>query len=49
VLKLTWRLFAETGNIDTYLLLKELENEVSYYPNQKKREPKKLTSADFKM
>ncbi|MCF6408524.1 MULTISPECIES: YqzL family protein [Pseudalkalibacillus] len=23
----TWKLFCETGNIDTYLLLKELESE----------------------
>lgn len=26
VLNLTWKLFSQTGNIETYLLLKELEN-----------------------
>ncbi|MEC5422224.1 YqzL family protein [Virgibacillus sp. C22-A2] len=24
---LTWRIFSQTGNIETYLLMKELENE----------------------
>ena len=27
VLDLTWKLFSQTGNIETYLLLKELESE----------------------
>ncbi|RDW21772.1 YqzL family protein [Oceanobacillus chungangensis] len=27
--ELTWKLFSETGNIETYLLLKELENGVN--------------------
>jgi len=26
VLDITWRVFSQTGNIETYLLLKELEN-----------------------
>jgi len=26
VLDLTWKLFSETGNIETYLLMKELED-----------------------
>jgi hypothetical protein len=29
VVELTWKLFSETGNIETYLLLKELENGVN--------------------
>jgi hypothetical protein len=29
VLDLTWKLFSQTGNIETYLLLKELEDESS--------------------
>lgn len=29
VIDVTWKLFIETGNIETYLLLKELENEPS--------------------
>lgn len=27
VLDLTWKVFSQTGNIETYLLMKELENE----------------------
>lgn len=27
MLDFTWKLFSETGNIETYLLLKEMENE----------------------
>lgn len=26
VVDLTWKLFSQTGNIETYLLMKELEN-----------------------
>jgi len=26
VLDITWKVFSQTGNIETYLLLKELEN-----------------------
>ncbi len=26
VIDLTWKLFSQTGNIETYLLMKELEN-----------------------
>lgn len=29
VVELTWKIFSETGNIETYLLLKELENVVN--------------------
>ena len=35
----TWKIFSQTGNIETYLLLKELENEtnhVTYYKENKK-------------
>lgn len=35
----TWKIFSQTGNIETYLLLKELENETirtSYYKENKK-------------
>ncbi|WP_156290701.1 YqzL family protein [Oceanobacillus salinisoli] len=30
MIDLTWKLFSQTGNIETYLLYKELENEQSY-------------------
>jgi hypothetical protein len=28
----TWKVFSETGNIDTYLLYKELEHEITAMP-----------------
>lgn len=32
----TWKLFSQTGNIEAYLLLKELENQNSHqYTNEK--------------
>lgn len=27
VIDITWKLFSQTGNIETYLLMKELEND----------------------
>ena len=29
VIELTWKIFSQTGNIETYLLLKEIENATS--------------------
>ncbi|WP_339228155.1 YqzL family protein [Oceanobacillus sp. FSL K6-2867] len=29
MIELTWKIFSQTGNIETYLLLKELENATS--------------------
>ncbi|MBP2078163.1 YqzL family protein [Oceanobacillus polygoni] len=29
MIDLTWKVFSQTGNIETYLLLKELENATS--------------------
>ncbi|MFD2630859.1 YqzL family protein [Oceanobacillus kapialis] len=29
MIDLTWKVFSQTGNIETYLLMKELENEPS--------------------
>lgn len=45
---LTWKLFSQTGNIETYLLLKELENDHNrnnIIPNQ----PKQVDSFESKM
>ncbi|MBA2873519.1 YqzL family protein [Thermaerobacillus caldiproteolyticus] len=36
MLEFTWKLFSQTGNIDTYLLFKELERE--YQPNGDEQE-----------
>lgn len=34
VIDLTWKLFSQTGNIETYLIMKELENEQNHYESQ---------------
>ncbi|MDG4655497.1 YqzL family protein [Ectobacillus antri] len=34
MLKFTWSVFSKTGNIETYLLLKELEREGQNIPDQ---------------
>jgi len=44
VLDLTWKLFSQTGNIETYLLLKEIEHEL----NAQHTDGKKITSFDSK-
>ncbi|MFS0751410.1 YqzL family protein [Oceanobacillus sp. 1P07AA] len=33
---ITWKLFSQTGNIETYLLMKELENATLDYDGQAK-------------
>lgn len=33
MLNFTWKIFSETGNIDTYLLYKEIEKEHREKPN----------------
>lgn len=38
MLDLTWRLFCMTGSIDSYLLIKELENEAKELPEEKEAE-----------
>ncbi|ASK63160.1 YqzL family protein [Virgibacillus phasianinus] len=35
MIDLTWRLFSHTGNIETYLLWKELENDSSIKTSEK--------------
>ncbi|WNS74335.1 YqzL family protein [Bacillus sp. DTU_2020_1000418_1_SI_GHA_SEK_038] len=40
----TWKVFSQTGNIDTYLLFKELEQETQDIPGNQDAE---LTEADF--
>ncbi|MGY0692889.1 YqzL family protein [Virgibacillus sp. FSP13] len=42
----TWKLFSQTGNVETYLLLKELETE----PNgQTRHENDEITQHDTKI
>jgi hypothetical protein len=43
MLEFTWKLFSQTGNIDTYLLFKELEKE--HQPNSDEQE-QELTEMD---
>jgi len=40
VIDLTWKIFSQTGNIETYLLMKELEND---YMNKQKTSHKNMT------
>jgi hypothetical protein len=40
----TWKLFAQTGDIDTYLLFKELEKENQEIPGNQNEE---LAQMDF--
>ena len=44
LLDFTWKVFSQTGNIDTYLLFKELEKENSGTPEGKDDE---LDEIDF--
>jgi hypothetical protein len=44
MLDFTWELFLQTGNVDTYLLLKELEKENHGIPESQDSE---LTEIDF--
>jgi len=41
MIDLTWKLFSQTGNIETYLLYKELEKEVveNIYNESKEESP----------
>ena len=36
MLQFTWKVFSQTGNIDTYLLFKEFEKEMEETPEKKK-------------
>ncbi|HLR08001.1 MAG TPA: YqzL family protein [Bacillota bacterium] len=40
MIDLTWKLFSQTGNIETYLLLKELENEPNLNQTAQKKDIK---------
>lgn len=44
MLDFTWKVFAQTGNIDTYLLFKELEKENKETPES---QDNKLTEIDY--
>lgn len=44
MLDFTWKVFSQTGNIDTYLLFKELENEKKEIPGNLDEE---LAQIDF--
>ncbi|SET61239.1 YqzL-like protein [Oceanobacillus limi] len=34
MIDLTWKIFSQTGNIETYLLMKELENDPDMTENE---------------
>ncbi|AGX05558.1 MULTISPECIES: YqzL family protein [Bacillaceae] len=44
MLDFTWKVFKQTGNIDTYLLFKELEKETQDLPGSSEHE---LAEVDF--
>ncbi|MDZ5470950.1 YqzL family protein (plasmid) [Bacillus sp. 31A1R] len=44
MLDLTWKVFTQTGNIDTYLLFKELEKENQEIPGN---QDEALAEVDF--
>ncbi|MFT4412672.1 YqzL family protein [Fredinandcohnia humi] len=44
MLDFTWKLFSQTGNVDTYLLFKELEQEKNERPDLQNDE---LAEVDF--
>ncbi|WP_087971706.1 YqzL family protein [Oceanobacillus rekensis] len=45
---LTWKVFSQTGNIETYLLMKELENATSVQENGQ-AESENIASLDAKL
>ncbi|WLR43980.1 YqzL family protein [Bacillus carboniphilus] len=47
MLSFTWKVFTETGNIDMYLLFKELEKEKYNKYKNKLDENQKLAKVDF--
>ncbi|GAA0482617.1 hypothetical protein GCM10008986_04430 [Salinibacillus aidingensis] len=38
MIDLTWKLFSQTGNIETYLLMKELENTYKEIPESEEEQ-----------
>ncbi|MFD1171531.1 YqzL family protein [Oceanobacillus picturae] len=44
MIDLTWRVFSQTGNIETYLLMKELENEPNTITGQTEQEETSMDS-----
>lgn len=44
MLDFTWKVFSQTGNIDTYLLFKEIEKEKQEIPGSQQDE---LAEVDF--
>lgn len=48
-MRITWDLFMETGNIETYLLLKNQENQIEEDETQNITEDDSHSSGTFKM
>ncbi|ARA99050.1 MULTISPECIES: YqzL family protein [Geobacillus] len=42
MLEFTWKLFSQTGNIDTYLLFKELEREQRFNGKEQNAEQEEI-------
>ncbi|WP_249871067.1 YqzL family protein [Oceanobacillus saliphilus] len=48
MIDLTWKVFSQTGNIETYLLMKELEN-ATFNQEYGKVDTEELSSLDAKL
>ncbi|WP_084268737.1 YqzL family protein [Oceanobacillus damuensis] len=48
MIELTWKVFSQTGNIETYLLMKELED-ATYNQEQGQADPEEISSLDAKI
>ena len=45
----TWKVFSQTGNIETYLLMKQIENDDELTWNEKENKDKEIHSMDSKI
>jgi len=49
VIDFTWKVFSQTGNIETYLLMKQIENENDTGWNDKEPKDKEIHSLNSKI
>lgn len=45
----TWKIFSQTGNIETYLLFKELENEMNHHASSYYKDKNKEVVGDSRL
>ena len=49
VIDFTWKVFSQTGNIETYLLMKQIENDDELTWNEKENKDNEIHSMDSKI